>query len=111
VCIFYLTKDEEKEFMTYNRMEAKPIPGEHCHFCGEESAPLVKTRCCEQWSCCDTDYISIRGGGYCQFEHENYSACHFHYNENHQGSWRECEECRNFFGEKQYKEELNFKPK
>ena len=92
-------------------MEAKPIPGEHCRFCGDESVPLVKTRCCEQWSCCDTDYISIRGGGYCQFEHENYSACHFHYNENHQGSWRECEECRNFFGEKQYKEELNFKPK
>ena len=68
-------------FMTYNRLEAKVIPGEHCRFCGEEFLPLVKTRCCDQWVCCDTNFISIRGGGYCQFEHEHYSACYFHYNE------------------------------
>ena len=29
-------------FMTYDRMEAKKIPGEHCHFCGDETSPLVK---------------------------------------------------------------------
>src|SRR5712691_11530971 len=38
--------------MTYNRMEAKPIAGEHCRFCGDAKAPLVKTPCCEQWICC-----------------------------------------------------------
>jgi hypothetical protein len=27
--------------MTYNRMEAKPIAGEHCRFCGDAKAPLV----------------------------------------------------------------------
>ncbi len=32
--------------MTYNRMEAKPIAGEHCRFCGDAEAPLVKTPCC-----------------------------------------------------------------
>src|SRR5437870_8009191 len=74
------------EALTYNRMEAKPIAGEHCRFCGRERVPLVKTRCCEQWICCDTAFMSFRGGGYCQFEHENESACHFHYNEGHQGS-------------------------
>ena len=63
--------------LTYNRMEAKPIAGEHCRFCGRERVPLVKTRCCEQWICCDTAFMSFRGGGYCQFEHENESACHF----------------------------------
>src|SRR2546422_7389158 len=40
--------------MTYNRMEAKPIAGEHCRFCGDASAPLVKTPCCQQWIGCDT---------------------------------------------------------
>jgi hypothetical protein len=30
--------------MTYNRMEAKPIAGEHGQFCGDAKAPLVKTR-------------------------------------------------------------------
>jgi len=34
--------------MTYNRMEAKAIAGEHCRFCGRERVPLVKTRCCER---------------------------------------------------------------
>ena len=66
--------------MTYNRMEAKAIAGEHCRFCGRERGPLVKTRCCEQWICCDTAFVSFRGGRYCQFEHENESACYFHYN-------------------------------
>jgi len=35
--------------MTYNRMEAKRMAGEHCRFCGDASAPLVKTPCCQQW--------------------------------------------------------------
>jgi hypothetical protein len=30
--------------MTYNRMEAKPIKGEHCRFCGDAKAALVKTK-------------------------------------------------------------------
>jgi len=89
--------------LTYNRMEAKPIAGEHCRFCGRERVPLVKTRCCEQWICCDTAFMSFRGGGYCQFEHENESACHFHYNEGHQGSLQDCGECRRFFGEDEFK--------
>jgi hypothetical protein len=89
--------------LTYNRMEAKPIAGEHCRFCGRERVPLVKTRCCEQWICCDTAFMSFRGGGYCQFEHENDSACHFHYNEGHQGSLQDCGECRRFFGEDEFK--------
>jgi len=89
-------------------MKAKPIPGEHCRFCGSKSSPLVKTRCCDQWICCDTAFLSFRGGGYCQFEHENDSICHFHYNEGHKGLWRECEECRDFLGEEQFKIEAEY---
>jgi len=96
--------------MTYNRLEAKPIPGEHCHFCGDKSLPLVKMSCCNQWACCDTSFLSIRGGEHCQFEHdESYSICHFHYNENHQGLWQECKECRDFFEDEQFNEELKNK--
>ncbi len=89
--------------MTYDRMKAKRIPGEHCRFCGDKSSPLVKLRCCDRWVCCDTAFVSIRGGGYCQFQHEHYSICHFHYNEGHQGRWQECKECRDFLGEEQFK--------
>lgn len=93
--------------MTYDRMKAKPIPGEHCRFCGNESAPLVKTRCCDQWICCDTSFVSFSGGGYCQFQHEQYSICHFHYNEGHAGNWEDCDECREFLGEKQFELEAS----
>lgn len=88
--------------VTYDRVEAKPIPGERCSFCGDDTAPLVKTPCCEQLICCDTSYLSYRGGGYCQFQHENESICHFHYNEKHQGKWYDCEECRHYFGENEF---------
>jgi hypothetical protein len=65
--------------MTSNRMEAKPIAGEHCRFCGDASVPLVKTPCCQQWICCDTAFVSLRGGGRCQVEHERFSMCYSHY--------------------------------
>lgn len=88
--------------MTYNRMEAKVIAGEHCRFCGREGVPLVKTRCCEQWICCDTAFVSFRGGRYCQFGHEHESACYFHYNEGHSGALQTCDECRRFFGQDEF---------
>jgi hypothetical protein len=59
--------------MTYNRLEAKPIAGEHGRFCGDANAPLVKTPCCQQWMCCETALLSFRGGGRCQVEHERFS--------------------------------------
>ena len=49
--------------MTYDRMEATPIAGEHCRFCGDSSAPLVKTPCCQQWICCDTALCPFEVGG------------------------------------------------
>ena len=84
--------------MTYNRMEAKPIPGEYCRWCGADDVPLVKTPCCHQWICCDTETWSYRGGGFCQFQHENYSICHSHYNDGHSGDWRGCKACLDFWG-------------
>jgi hypothetical protein len=55
--------------MTYNRMEAKPIAGEHCRFCGDAKAP-----CCDQWICCDTAFLSFQGGGGARWS-TNASAC------------------------------------
>ena len=92
--------------LVYDRLNAKKIPGEHCRFCGKSSVPLIKTRCCETWICCDTKYMSINGGGRCQDMHEKYSLCHFHYNEKHKGPLNECDECRKFVGDKKFLHEL-----
>lgn len=88
--------------MTYNRLEAKRIKGEQCRFCNDAKVPLVKTECCHQWACCDTKFISFRGGGRCQFAHEHESPCHFHFNERHQGSFLDCKDCEEFFGAEEY---------
>ena len=83
--------------MTYNRMEAKPIAGEHCRFCGDATAPLVKTPCCDQWMCGDTAFVSLRGGGRCQVEHERFSLGYSHYEDKHGGPWESCQKCREFW--------------
>src|SRR4029434_4102426 len=49
--------------MTSNRMEAKPIAGEHCRFCGDAKAPLVKTPGGQQWICCDTAFFRFEAVG------------------------------------------------
>jgi hypothetical protein len=89
--------------MTYNRMEATPIAGEHCRFCGDAKAPLVKTPCCQQWICCDTAFLSFRGGGRCQVEHERFSLCYSHYEDQHGGPWESCQKCRDFWTPRDYK--------
>jgi hypothetical protein len=90
--------------MTYDRMKATPIPGEHCRFCADASAPLVKTPCCDQWICCDTQFLSINGGGYCQQEHERFSLCYSHYSDQHPGPWQSCQKCRDFWTPQEYKD-------
>jgi len=71
--------------MTYNRMAAKPIAGEHCRFC------------------CDTAFLSFRGGGRCQVEHERFSMCYSHYEDQHGGPWESCQKCRDFWSPRDYK--------
>src|SRR2546425_1343050 len=93
----------EGDPMTDNRMEAKPIAGEQCRFCGDPSAPLVKTPCCQQWICCDTAFVSFRGGRRCQVEHERFCMCYSHYEAQHWGPWESCQQCREFLSPPDYK--------
>jgi hypothetical protein len=93
----------EERVVTYHRLEAQIVPGEHCRFCGDASVPLVKTPCCQQWICCDTALLSIRGGGRCQYEHERFSLCYSHYSDKHPGPWQTCQQCRDFWTPAEYK--------
>jgi len=95
---------ESSNAMTYNRMEAKQIKGEHCRFCGRESVPLVKTPCCGHWICCDTQFVSLSGGGYCEYQHERFLLCYSQYSDGHKGSWQEGEACKKFWSPEEYKE-------
>jgi hypothetical protein len=83
--------------MTYNRLEATPIAGEHGRFCGDTKASLVTTPCCQPWIGCDTAFVSLRGGGRCQVEHERLSLCYSHYEDQHGGPWESWQQCREFW--------------
>jgi len=84
-------------------MEATPMAGAHGRFCGDPVVPLVKTPCCQQWICCHTAVVSMRGGGRCQVEHERLSLCYSHSSDQHAGPWQTCQKCRAFWTPKEYK--------
>jgi len=90
--------------MSHDRMQAKPILGEHCHFCGDSDAPLVKTLCCDHWICCDTSYLSVHGGDGCQYGHERFSLCYSHYSDGHEGAWKTCQVCKDYWSASEYNE-------
>lgn len=97
--------------MNYDRMKAKRIPGEYCRFCGDKKVPLVLTPCCQNLICCDTAILSYRGGGRCEYEHERFSLCHYHFIEGHKGTWQKCKTCKEDFEPEDYKEYFgNSKP-
>jgi hypothetical protein len=50
----------------YDRLTARRMSGEHCQFCGDTKASLVKMRCCDAWSCCDKAWLSDGGGNACR---------------------------------------------
>ena len=75
-------------------MEAKPIAGEHGRCGGDAKAPLGKTPCGEQWMCCDTALFSFRGGGRCHVEHERFSLCASHEEDQPGGPWESGQKCR-----------------
>ena len=67
------------------------------------NAPFVKTAGCQQWSCGDTAFVAMRGGGRCQVEHERFTLCSSHDIDNHGGPWQTCQKGRDFWTPNQYK--------
>lgn len=66
-----------------------------CGLCGKRRK-LIRTECCGNWICDDEDkYVMFSyATNSCHRNHRRYTLCGYHYNEGHQGDWRECEACR-----------------
>jgi hypothetical protein len=47
--------------------------------------------------------VSFRGGGRCQEEHERFSLCYAHYQDQHGGPWERCQKCRDVWSPRYYK--------
>ncbi len=70
----------------------------HCALCGK-TENLTKTDCCDQWICDDehTYRLFSYDLNSCHRNHRRYTLCGYHYNEQHQGRWQDCQQCRKDF--------------
>jgi len=80
--------------MPYNRRDATPMAGAPWRFGGAAQAPFGKTPCWQQGRWCETAFVSLRGGGRCQGEHERLRLCSSHDEEQPGGPWESCQPCR-----------------
>lgn len=74
-----------------------------CGLCGK-TGKLMKTECCGNWICDDYDQYMMFSfeRNSCARNHDRYTLCSYHYNEEHQGDWRECKECESGFETEMY---------
>lgn len=66
-----------------------------CGLCGK-TKNLIKTECCGNWICDDADSYQMfsYARNSCYRNHDRYTLCAYHFNEGHEGDWRECAQCR-----------------
>lgn len=74
-----------------------------CGLCGA-TKNLIKTECCGNWICDDeADYVLFSySRNSCHRNHRRYTLCGYHFNEEHQGEWQDCPECRDNFETEMY---------
>ncbi|MCP4473619.1 MAG: hypothetical protein GY821_03440 [Gammaproteobacteria bacterium] len=85
-----------------------------CGLCGKTDN-LTKTPCCDHWVCDESNESSFPyGANNCYRNHERYTLCAAHYNEDHQGNWQACQLCKDDYAIEDYVEyatnAFNFEP-
>ncbi|MCW5968124.1 MAG: hypothetical protein KIT57_06395 [Blastocatellales bacterium] len=92
----------EKQRVGQSSSGRKPA-ARSCGLCGK-SGNLTKTYCCGNWICDDEDsYVLFSyARNSCHRNHSRYTLCASHYNEEHEGAWQECGECREMFETEMY---------
>ena len=71
--------------------------------CGK-SGKLTKTECCGNWICDDEGrYVLFsHAQNSCHRNHRRYTLCGHHHNEEHEGRWQDCQQCRDDFETEMY---------
>jgi hypothetical protein len=84
-----------------NKNSAKPVA--RCGLCGG-TKNLTKTECCGNWICDDahTYRLFSYARNSCSRNHRRYTLCGYHFNEGHEGDWKDCAKCRDSFETEMY---------
>lgn len=74
-----------------------------CGLCGK-TENLTKTDCCNEWICDDEDQYVVfsYARNSCHRNHRRLTLCAFHHDNDHDGDWSECEECKTEFDVEDY---------
>ena len=74
-----------------------------CGLCGA-TKDLIRTECCDQWICDDEEEYMVfsYARNSCRRNHDRYTLCGSHFNEGHNGHWKDCEKCRDDFETEMY---------
>ena len=74
-----------------------------CGLCGK-TGNLTKTECCGRWICDDADQYALfsYARNSCYRNHRRFTLCGYHYDEDHPGHWKDCDECRKGFETEMY---------
>lgn len=81
-----------------------PVDGTpRCGLCGK-TGKLTKTRCCDQWICDDVSNYKLFSfaTNSCYRNHDRYTLCSLHWQEDHDGEWQTCRECRENYETEMY---------
>lgn len=74
-----------------------------CGLCGD-TKNLTKTPCCGNWIC--DDEHKYKAFSYdrnsCKRNHNRYTLCGTHFNEEHDGHWKDCAKCRSMVDDEMY---------
>jgi hypothetical protein len=74
-----------------------------CGLCGK-TKKLTKTECCGNWICDDEHKYVMFSYAHtsCHRNHRRYTLCAYHFDEGHEGHWKECKKCRKSFDTEMY---------
>ena len=75
-----------------------------CGLCGKKKN-LIKTECCGNWICDpaagEKGMVFLKKSS-CWVKHQRSTLCAYHFNEGHEGHWKDCPECREAFDTELY---------
>ncbi len=96
-------KKASKTAKLRNTKQASAKPVARCGLCGK-TKNLTKTECCGNWICDDEHNYQLfsYARNSCSRNHRRYTLCGYHFNEGHQGNWKDCPKCRESFETEMY---------
>ena len=90
--------------MTQRQTTSRTDARRKCGLCGSSRKALTRTPCCNQWICDDEgDYVVFSyARNSCSRNHRRMTLCGAHHAEEHEGSWKECAQCRGSYETEMY---------